>query len=248
MRRGRLSGRCGWCSGRGRLLWQVAEWLQGPRNIWTGYRTQDPARVPVPAFCLSARLPFRGSNGKRKCLTLTNAIRHCKHKIDIDWNVTQKYAQLPPPSQRHHHDAMPMAAIRTTVSAWVSAEAVCTEKKYIVSMNSSFILFRNQMFIFHRYLFGFQISNKTKHFSRCPLRWISIRESKKATFYSRCTCRRLTMTQDDDRWWKTSTSVHHATLVFPEKKSNRELWFPEKNILVGMKSGFFHALFFLGWF
>lgn len=135
MRRGRLSGRCGWCSGRGRLLWQVAEWLQGPRNIWTGYRTQDPARVPVPAFCLSARLPFRGSNGKRKCLTLTNAIRHCKHKIDIDWNVTQKYAQLPPPSQRHHHHGTTMMPCQWPPYAplWVREypQKPCAPKKNI---------------------------------------------------------------------------------------------------------------------
>lgn len=28
---------------------------------------------------------------KQKCLTLTNVIRHCEHKIDIDWNVTHTY-------------------------------------------------------------------------------------------------------------------------------------------------------------
>lgn len=30
---------------------------------------------------------------KQKCLTLTNVIRHCEHKIDIDWNVTHTYTQ-----------------------------------------------------------------------------------------------------------------------------------------------------------
>lgn len=50
---------------------------------------------------------WRGWNGKRKCLTLTNVIRHCEHKIDIDWNVTQKYAQLPPPQHSTAHHAMP---------------------------------------------------------------------------------------------------------------------------------------------
>lgn len=81
-----------------------AEWLYGPEQgagfkarTTLGFLLLLPASSAVLPFCPSA---IRGSNGKRKCLTLTNAIRHCEHKIDIDWNVTQKYAQLPPPPRR----------------------------------------------------------------------------------------------------------------------------------------------------
>lgn len=68
----------------------------------------------------------RGWNGKRKCLTLTNVIRHCEHKIDIDWNVTQKYAQLPPPQHTMPCLSTPLLATPLHSTPPPTAGAVAT--------------------------------------------------------------------------------------------------------------------------
>lgn len=181
----------------------------------SGLTTQTHRTQETEALCACAcflRLSaIRGSNGKRKCLTLTNAIRHCEHKIDIDWNVTQKYAQLPPP---------PPPPCRTMAA---------------VAQPSS-----------------------PPHHPACHHQWppyalFRVRESFVGSLRG---SRLVTMTQDDERWWKTSTSVHHGTLVSLQDKKKKSkkgktvtqrTMVAQKDSLGRVKRGVFGALSLLGW-